>query len=119
MRVTVDHPKTQLLLAERARQMRHQPTRSEAILWHAIRARALGVAVRRQVVVGRHIVDFLVPSVKFIIEVDGPYHRRRAQADARRERALLGYTVLRLEEEVVVEPLPEALARIRGAIREP
>ena len=64
-------------------------------------------------------MDFLVPSATLIIEVDGPYHRRRGQADARRERALrrLGYTLLRLEEEVVVERLPEALARIREAIR--
>jgi very-short-patch-repair endonuclease len=32
--------------------------------------------------------DFVAPSVRLVIEVDGGYHADRAAADARRDRAL-------------------------------
>jgi very-short-patch-repair endonuclease len=90
------------------------------VLWQAIRARKLGVVFRRQVVVaGRFIADFLAPSARLIVEVDGRQHERRGAADARRDRVLgrAGYRVLRLPAELVRD-LPDALARIREALRE-
>jgi hypothetical protein len=49
------------------------------------------------VVLGRYIADFLAPSAKLIVEVDGSHHARRVSADARRDEALrrAGYRVLR------------------------
>ena len=91
--------KRQILLAQRAHEMRHQLTRSESALWIAISRGQLGVAFRRQVPIGnRYIADFLAPRVKLVVEVDGGYHRERAAADARHTRVLerLGYRVLRL-----------------------
>jgi very-short-patch-repair endonuclease len=44
------------LLANRAREMRAHPTLSEAKLWQALRGAELGVAFRRQAVVGERIV---------------------------------------------------------------
>jgi very-short-patch-repair endonuclease len=77
------------LLAQRAAQMRYQLNLAEAALWAKINAGKLGVVFRRQVVVlGRYIADFLAPSVKLIVEVDGGYHARRVGADARRDEAL-------------------------------
>ena len=108
----------QQLLGERAAAMRAVPTRSEAALWSALRARQLGVEVRRQVVLGNYIADFVVPSAKLIIEIDGRYHRERRVADARRDRALrrLGYRVLRLEADLVLGAPEEAMARVRAAL---
>ena len=82
----------------RARAMRVSPTDSEAAIWQLLSGSKLGVAFKRQVVIGRYIVDFCAPSIKLIIEVDGGYHRERAKADARRQRELeaLGYTVVRV-----------------------
>lgn len=101
----------QQVLAQRAAEMRAAPTRSEAVLWQELRGCKLGVEVRRQVVLGDHIVDFLVPSAKLLIEIDGAYHQRRRAADSRRERKLgrLGYRVLRLDAELVLSALPAAL----------
>ena len=98
--------------------MRSCPTWSEARLWRAISGRKLGVQFRRQVVIGEFIVDFLAPSARLAIEVDGPYHTQRKAADARRDRALarLGYRVLRLSDELVRSDLPEAVRRIRDAL---
>ena len=105
-------------LRERAAGMRHSPAPSESALWEAIRGGKLGVAFRRQVVVGSAIVDFAAPEARLAVEVDGPYHARRRAADARRDRKLrrLGWRVLRLDARLVAERLPEAVALMRGAL---
>ncbi|GMV15791.1 MAG: hypothetical protein AMXMBFR56_40150 [Polyangiaceae bacterium] len=108
----------QQLLAARAAVMRAAPTASEAALWRALRARQLGVEVRRQVVIGDFIADFVVTSAWLVIEVDGSAHRGRCAADARRDRKLakLGYRVRRLDAELVLRALPVALQQLRDAL---
>jgi very-short-patch-repair endonuclease len=100
--------------------MRFALTPSEAALWALIRGRrVLGVQFRRQVVLGgRFIADFLAPAARLVVEVDGGYHSRREQADARRDAALrsLGYRVLRLQAEVVEREPGRALALVREAL---
>jgi very-short-patch-repair endonuclease len=87
-------------------------------LWQALAGSKLGVAFRRQLVVGSRIVDFAAPSARLIVEVDGPYHQRRQRADARRDRELAsaGYRVLRVRAEEVMRELPAVIARIRAAL---
>ena len=108
----------QALLAERAHFMRHNGTATERALWRDLSGNKLGVAFRRQVPVGRYIADFMAPSLKLIIEVDGGYHSQRAVADARRTRVLdrLGYRVLRLDAVVVSRQLALAVEVIRKAL---
>jgi very-short-patch-repair endonuclease len=91
--------------------MRLSPTLSEARLWQALRGSRLGVAFRRQAVIGDHIVDFLAPAVSLVVEVDGGYHGRRCRADAQRDRKLAraGYRVLRLEGELVIADLSRGI----------
>ena len=98
--------------------MRSTMTPSEARLFNAIRGRKLGVTFRRQVVVAGFIVDFLAPSAKLVIEVDGGYHAQRRRADARRDRILarLGIRVLRIDAELVLRDLDAAVARIREVL---
>jgi very-short-patch-repair endonuclease len=112
-------PKRQALLAEYAHAMRQVPTESEAALWHLLSGRKLGAAFRRQVpLAGRFIADFLAPSARLVVEVDGGCHRGRAQRDARRDRVLarLGYRVLRLEASLVLREPELARARILAAL---
>jgi very-short-patch-repair endonuclease len=108
----------QLTLESRAAAFRGNLTTSESRLWSELSASKLGVVFRRQVPLGRYIADFLAPSVKLIIEVDGGYHSRRVAADARRDRHLsrLGFHVLHLDSELVLRDLPQAVARVRNAI---
>ena len=106
-------------LAGRAGVMRHAPTASEQRLFGALRGGRLGVAFKRQVpVLGRYIVDLLATEVKLVVEVDGAYHQERACADARRDRALerAGYRVVRLEAELVMRDLGEAVRRVSEEI---
>jgi very-short-patch-repair endonuclease len=112
-----------LILEQRSRAMKHAPTVSEAALWHAIGTRrCLGVVFKRQVVIAeRFIADFVAPSARLVVEIDGPVHAFKRGADARKDRVLtrLGYRVLRLPEELVRTQLAEALAQIAAALAEP
>jgi very-short-patch-repair endonuclease len=88
------------------------------LLWARINAGQLGVYFRRQAAIGSFIVDFLAPSVRLIVEVDGGYHVTRRSADKRRDRALsaLGYRVLRLTEHSVRTDVHAAVEQIRQAL---
>lgn len=111
-----------LILDNRSHAMKHAPTPSEAALWQRLRATKLGTRFRRQAVLGSgFIVDFLAPEARVIVEVDGPYHERRAAADARRDRKLarLGYRIVRLPEALVCEQIEEAVSLVAAALAEP
>ena len=109
--------KREQLLRERAHALRQAPTYSEQKLWQAIRGGRLGVAFRRQVPIAGYIVDFLAPSVRLVVEVDGGYHISRAKSDARRDAVLarLGYRVLRLDAALVERELERAVECVRKA----
>ena len=113
-------PQRASLLELRAHAMRKAPSAPEATLFRALASARLGVVFHRQVpLAGRYIADFVAPALKLVIEVDGAaWHRGRKVADARRDRvfARLGYRVLRLEAELVMRNLPEAVARVWAAL---
>jgi very-short-patch-repair endonuclease len=111
-------PRFASLLAERAHALRQFPSVPEATLWRELSGAKCGAVFRRQVPLGRYIVDFVALHQRLVVEVDGSQHRQRRAADARRDRALarLGYRVLRLEAELVMRNLPEAVARVRAAL---
>jgi very-short-patch-repair endonuclease len=99
--------------------MLHALTPSEEALWQALRGGVLGVAFKRQVVLGgRYIADFVAPSVGLVVEVDGGLHRRSGAADRRRDEKLrrLGCRVLRIQPELVLRDLPAAVAAVRAAL---
>lgn len=108
------------IIEQHASTMRHAPTRSEEALWRALSGKQLGVSFRRQVVIGRRIADFVAPSVKLVVEVDGGYHRERGWLEAQRDDALrrAGYRVLHLPAEFILGDLPHAVALIRAALCE-
>src|SRR5512145_231759 len=105
-------------LQGRAALKRHHHTHSEAALWQYLSGAKLGVAFRRQVPVDQYIVDFLAPSIRLVVEVDGEWHHRRIAADERRDRKLtrMGYRILRLDAALVMREPQVAVARIREAI---
>jgi len=120
MRHSGHRPQSSPLVELRARQMRSWLTPSEQALWELIRGRRLGVQFRRQVAIGRFIVDFLAPAKRLVVEVDGGYHAQRVAADARRDRVLrrLGYRVLRLQATSVTSEPVRVVAAIVAALGE-
>ncbi len=104
-----------------AREHRKNPTKSEKILWQALRGKKLdGVKFRRQQPIGVYIADFYSTAYRLVIEVDGGIHEFQQEADAERDEMMktLGLNVLRLPAEMVENDLRGALERIQEKIKE-
>lgn len=102
-------------LAPLARQMRHEPTPAEELLWRYLRDRRLiGVKFRRQVPLERFIVDFYSSQEWLIVEVDGEYHQHTGEEDVIRQEYLesLGLRVVRVSNDDVIKNLEGVLAWI-------
>ncbi len=111
------------LRLERARDMRRELTTPERLLWNALRAGRLeGAKFRRQVVMGRYIVDFACRSPSMlVIEVDGDTHSEQKQYDTTRSEFLgsRGYRVIRFTNSDVTTNLDGVLLTIQEALQTP
>ena len=97
-----------------SRKLRGAMTRTEVLLWQAIRGQALGYKFRRQVPLAGYVVDFLCIEKRLILELDGSQHVDSAH-DRIRDRRLeaAGYTVLRVWNHQIDANLPAVLEHIR------
>lgn len=108
-------------ITEAAREHRKNPTKSEKILWDALRGKKLdGIKFRRQQPIGVYIADFYSSAYRLVVEVDGGIHEFQQEADAERDETMktLGLNVLRLPAELVENDLGSALEKIREKIKE-
>jgi very-short-patch-repair endonuclease len=100
--------------------MRADPTDAERKLWRQLRARLAveGTHFRRQVRLGRCIVDFASHKKRLIVELDGGQHGERMAADAVRTKFLEreGYRVLRYWNNDVLTNIDGVLKDIRSAV---
>lgn len=102
----------------KARALRRRLTPPEARLWTVLRgSKHMGLRFRRQHPVGPFVLDFYCPAASLAVEVDGLSHDHRIEADARRDRWLVGQgiTVLRVTAEDVRVNLDWVLERITEA----
>jgi len=103
-------------LLARARQMRHEATPFEAVLWRHLSASQLaGFKFRRQHVIDRRIVDFLCPAKKLIVEVDGETHDPARDAARDRHLEADGYRTLRFSNAQVAGEMDAVLQVILDA----
>jgi very-short-patch-repair endonuclease len=104
----------------RARHLRENATDAERRLWSHLRRRALdGVRFRRQVPIGRYIVDFFAPEFGLIVELDGGQHADRQTEDEVRTRWLAsrGYHVVRFWNRDVLLNTDGVLTSIQNELR--
>jgi very-short-patch-repair endonuclease len=102
-----------------AKNLRHNQTDAEKLLWRHLRDRQLGGhKFRRQHEVGNFIVDFACPEKMLIVEIDGSQHIEHAERDATRtaELVAMGYQVLRFWNNEVMESTEDVLEFIRLAL---
>ncbi|PYQ27208.1 MAG: hypothetical protein DMF56_20755 [Acidobacteria bacterium] len=108
-------------MRDRARQLRQSATLSERRMWNWLRNRSFsGFKFRRQVPVGRYVLDFYCASLKLAIELDGHQHdmlgvvlhddQRTAYLQSR------GIEVVRIENELLAKDAEMAEAIIEYAI---
>ncbi|MDX8440417.1 endonuclease domain-containing protein [Mesorhizobium australafricanum] len=94
-------------MRQKARSLRLHATKAESLLWYELRElKTDGLKFRRQSPIGPYVVDFVCPSVKLIVEVDGDLHETEAgkRHDLNRDSYLqsLGYVVVRIDEPDVI-----------------
>jgi len=100
--------------------LRRNPTAAETLLWAELRNRKCGgYKFRRQVPIGKYVVDFLCVAQKLIVEVDGPSHLDAVEYDANRTRILesQGYHVIRLTNNDVIEDLDACIEAIWKSLK--
>ena len=108
-------------LAARARELRRFPTEEESWLWRDLR-KLEDSRFRRQVVIGRFIVDFACHRTRVAVELDGDQHGEAGhrERDQTRDAWLesQGYRVLRfanrevwMESDAVLDAIWEATRR--------
>jgi len=94
-------------------------TDAERTLWYYLRAgRFQGRKFRRQVPLGRYVVDFLCEEARLIVEVDGGQHAEQVERDSARTQWLRaqGYAVIRFWNNDVLENVEGVLATLSPAI---
>jgi very-short-patch-repair endonuclease len=97
-----------------ARNLRRQQTDAERVIWYHIRNRQIaGAKFKRQIPLGRYIVDFISYENKLIIEIDGGQHNEDLKKQNDKERTkwfeMKGYTVLRFWNNDVLNNINEVL----------
>ena len=102
---------------DNAKQMRHQPTEAENILWQHLRGKKAGSKFRRQHPVLNYIPDFICIEKKLIIEVDGGYHNKPEQLKLDEERTNFlmqqNYRVLRFTNNDVIANIDSVVLKIK------
>lgn len=106
-------------LVPRAQEMRHEPTDCENRLWCALKH--LRPRFFRQKPIDYFIADFFCPTLKLVIEVDGPQHRTQEgmERDAERTRVLESYgiRVIRFTNEEILSDYNRVIKEIQERIR--
>jgi very-short-patch-repair endonuclease len=100
------------------RKLRKSATSAEAVLWTHLKRRQLsGKKFRRQVSVGRYIVDFYCPECCLVVELDGSPHFAPQVDEYEEERTKylegLGLRVIRFDNDAVHNSVEFVLEAIR------
>jgi len=102
--------------------LRNSMTAAEAALWKSLQRRQLlGQKFRRQISIGRYIVDFYCADCRLVIELDGDAHfsHNIDMYEDRRTKFLekQGLTVIRFENQELKENLDGVLETIKRYLK--
>ena len=78
-------PRNKLLIS-RAKDLRKAGNLAEVLFWQTFKDKnKLGFDIDRQVVIGNYIVDFFIPELGLVFEIDGSSHDNKADYDLERD----------------------------------
>ena len=108
-------------LKKRRRELRHNMTNAESLLWSQIRNKQIeGQRFLRQYSVEKYVLDFYCPIKKLAIEVDGVTHstKEEKENDKIRQEAIeqLNIRFLRFTNNEVFNDLEKVVMRIKEKI---
>ncbi|MFA4975281.1 MAG: endonuclease domain-containing protein [Candidatus Paceibacterota bacterium] len=93
-------PKNKLLI-EKTKELRKAGNLSEVIFWQTFKnKKKLDFDIDRQVIIGNYIVDFFVPELGLVFEIDGSSHDEKEEYDAGRNNFMqsLNLQVIRISD---------------------
>src|SRR5262245_50730488 len=104
------------------KELRNCLTAAEAVLWQSLKGRQLlGKKFRRQISIGRYIVDFYCAEARLVVELDGERHFSITMDEYETERTLYmereGLKVIRFENKELYEHLEGVLETIKQALQ--
>lgn len=98
--------------------LRNSMPKSEVVLWKHLQGSQIGFKFRRQVGVGKYVLDFYCPRLRFGIEIDGITHegREKIENDQKRQGHIqsLGILVKHYSSQDAFYRLQEVLNDIRA-----
>lgn len=105
----------------KARLLRSKMTEAETKLWNFLKKPSFtNHKFRCQHPIQKFIVDFYCHAGQLVIEIDGGYHKERAQQVADEDRSEIlkfqGLKVIRFTNEQVLEDVESVLKKIKEAI---
>lgn len=106
-------------LKQKARELRKSGVLSEVIFWQTFKDKQkLGWDIDRQVIIGNYIVDFFIPELGLVFEIDGESHSFKGEHDIVRDNYLksLGLMVVHIEDIMIKQQLNNVDAMVRAAI---
>ena len=104
------------------KRLRSSMTAAECVLWQSLKSRQLlGKKFRRQISIGRYIVDFYCPEARLVIELDGERHFSITMDEYDTERTNYleqeGLKVIRFENKELYDNLEGVLETIKQPLQ--
>ncbi len=108
-------------LQERAKELRKQGILSEVVFWKAFKdKKKLGWDIDRQVIIGNFIVDFFIPELGLVFEIDGSSHSDKQEYDQERDAFLssLQLKVVRISDKDVLRNIEGVWSFVTESIKD-
>jgi len=113
-------PRKRYLPAVRAKDLRRDKTKPEALVWEKLRAhRFEGLKFKRQMIIGQYIADFCCEELKLIIEIDGSHHHEGIDGARTKYLESKGYNVIRYSNEYILRHLDYFTDDLRSKLNRP
>jgi len=109
------------LLNERAKELRKAGNLSEVIFWQTFKdKKKIGFDLNRQVIIGNYIVDFLIPELGLVFEIDGSSHDEKIEYDAERDNFMenLNLKIIRIVDVDIKKNMPSVYDFVLKTIKE-
>ncbi len=99
----------------RRKELRHNETKEEKLLWNSLRRKNLGFKFVRQYSAGPYILDFYCSEKRIGIELDGSQHLKNKDYDKERDNYLLmnDIKILRFWNSEISGNIDEVLKKIK------
>jgi very-short-patch-repair endonuclease len=99
----------------RRKELRHNETEEEKILWKSLRRKNIGFKFSRQYSAGPYILDFYCSEKRIGVELDGSQHLENKDYDEERDNYLLmnDIKVLRFWNSEINGNIDEVLKKIK------